>query len=401
VGGYFVRIRVKYALIAAMVLATVPAVAQQAAPAPTLVAGSEVKIESLIEAKWVQGDPLKAFEPGKIYMFECWATWCGPCIASIPHINELHKKFYDKGLRLYGMSIWEDDYAKVENFVKAKGEGMSYPVAFTGRGSSFEINWLKPAGVNSVPCALIVKDGKLVLRSRFLNVTDDLIEALLAGGETSQKAITEFENGEKTAEKIMALIREFSLASQKSDAAAMEKILVEIEKTDPNMMQLPMMKIDILMVRKEFAAAIKMLEELPDPQQRQMTSSMMAGKIASEKDSDAYPVDFVKTIVKDQEKISALQNPVGLVTLSNLQWRVGDKEAALKSANSAVTAVKDPTARKFPVAPFEKFAKSVEDGTMPAMAEFSQWMTAELKAAHLAKQAAPATPVAPAAPAVK
>ncbi|MEI6178778.1 MAG: TlpA disulfide reductase family protein [Verrucomicrobiota bacterium] len=391
----------KYALIAAMVLATVPAVAQQAAPAPTLVAGSEVKIESLIEAKWVQGDPLKAFEPGKIYMFECWATWCGPCIASIPHINELHKKFYDKGLRLYGMSIWEDDYAKVENFVKAKGEGMSYPVAFTGRGSSFEINWLKPAGVNSVPCALIVKDGKLVLRSRFLNVTDDLIEALLAGGETSQKAITEFENGEKTAEKIMALIREFSLASQKSDAAAMEKILVEIEKTDPNMMQLPMMKIDILMVRKEFAAAIKMLEELPDPQQRQMTSSMMAGKIASEKDSDAYPVDFVKTIVKDQEKISALQNPVGLVTLSNLQWRVGDKEAALKSANSAVTAVKDPTARKFPVAPFEKFAKSVEDGTMPAMAEFSQWMTAELKAAHLAKQAAPATPVAPAAPAVK
>lgn len=400
-GGYFVRIRVKYALIAAMVLATVPAVAQQAAPAPTLVAGSEVKIESLIEAKWVQGDPLKAFEPGKIYMFECWATWCGPCIASIPHINELHKKFYDKGLRLYGMSIWEDDYAKVENFVKAKGEGMSYPVAFTGRGSSFEINWLKPAGVNSVPCALIVKDGKLVLRSRFLNVTDDLIEALLAGGETSQKAITEFENGEKTAEKIMALIREFSLASQKSDAAAMEKILVEIEKTDPNMMQLPMMKIDILMVRKEFAAAIKMLEELPDPQQRQMTSSMMAGKIASEKDSDAYPVDFVKTIVKDQEKISALQNPVGLVTLSNLQWRVGDKEAALKSANSAVTAVKDPTARKFPVAPFEKFAKSVEDGTMPAMAEFSQWMTAELKAAHLAKQAAPATPVAPAAPAVK
>ncbi len=384
-----------------MVLATVPAVAQQAAPAPTLVAGSEVKIESLIEAKWVQGEPFKAFEPGKIYMFECWATWCGPCIASIPHINELHKKFYDKGLRLYGMNIWEDDYAKVENFVKTKGEGMSYPVAFTGRGSSFEINWLKPAGVNSVPCALIVKDGKLVLRSRFLDVTDELIEALLAGGETSQKAVTEFENGEQTAEKIMALIREFSLASQKSDAAAMEKIIVEIEKTDPNMMQLPMMKIDILMVRKEFAAAIKMLEELPDPQQRQMTSSMVAGKIASEKDSDAYPVDFVKTIVKDQEKISALQNPVGLVTLSSLQWRVDDKEAALKSAKSAVTAVKDPNARKFPVAPFEKFAKSVEDGTMPTMEEFSQWMTAELKAAHLAKQAASATPAAPAAPAVK
>lgn len=371
-----------------MVLATVPAVAQQAAPAPTLVAGSEVKIESVTSAKWVQGEPLKAFEPGKVYMFECWATWCGPCVAAIPHVNELHKKFHDKGLRVYGMNVWEDGFEKVEKFVKAKGDGMSYPVAYTGKGSAFENEWLKPAGVTGIPSALIVKDGKLVLRTHPSKVTDALIEALIAGGEASQKALDEISSGAKNADKMMPLIKDFSLASQQRDVAAMEKAFAEIEKADPKMMQLPMMKIDMLITKKEFAAATKALEELPDPRMRQITSSMMARKVAMEKDPSAYPADFVKTIAQNQEKMGNLKDPMGLVTLSILQWKAADKEASLKSAKSAVTAAQKPGGRKMPIAPFEKFAKSVEDGKMPALSEFYQWMASESKALQPAKPAA-------------
>jgi len=378
-----------------MVLATVPAVAQQAAPAPTLVAGSEVKIESLTSAKWVQGEPLKAFEPGKVYMFECWATWCGPCVAAIPHVNELHKKFSDKGLRVYGINVWEDGFEKVEKFVKSKGEGMSYPVAYTGKGSAFETDWLKPAGVSGIPAALIVKDGKLVLRTHPSRVTDALIEALIAGGDAAKKAVDEIAGGQKASEKMMPLFRAFAMASQTRDVAAMEKAFAEMEKADPKSMQLPVFKIDIMIAKKEFAAATKALEELQDPRQRQMTCSRLVGRIAMEKDPDAYPADFVKVVVSSQEKTPNLQSPMGLVTLSILQWKSGDKDAALKSAKSAVTAAQEPNARKMPVAPFEKFAKSVEDGTIPSMGEFYQWMGAEMKAN------APATPAAPAEPAVK
>jgi len=55
---------------------------------PTLVPGSEVSLSAVKAADWIQGEGPTAFEPGKVYVFECWATWCPPCIALIPHVNE-------------------------------------------------------------------------------------------------------------------------------------------------------------------------------------------------------------------------------------------------------------------------------------------------------------------------
>jgi hypothetical protein len=158
------------------------------------------------------------------------------------------------------------------------------------------------------------------------------------------------------------------------------------------------MKVDMMIAKKEYAAAAKALEELPDPRMRQITSSMIARKVAMEKDPAVYPADFVKTIANNQEKMGNLKDPMGLVTLSILQWKAADKEASLKSAKSSVAAAQEPSARKLPVAPFEKFAKSVEDGTMPTLSEFYQWMSAETKAVQPVK---PAAPAAPAEPAVK
>src|ERR1041385_8142862 len=60
-------------------------------------------------AKWVQGEPVTGFKPGQTYVVEFWATWCGPCKVSIPHLNELHEKFKDKHLVVIGQDCWERD----------------------------------------------------------------------------------------------------------------------------------------------------------------------------------------------------------------------------------------------------------------------------------------------------
>src|SRR6185503_8290355 len=69
-------------------------------------------------AKWVQGEPVKEFEKGKAYVMEFWATWCGPCRVSIPHLNKLHTKFKDRGLIVIGQDVWEREVNAVAPFVK-------------------------------------------------------------------------------------------------------------------------------------------------------------------------------------------------------------------------------------------------------------------------------------------
>src|SRR5262245_25058443 len=56
-------------------------------PAPTL------KV-----TRWLQGDPVMKFEPGKVYVVEFWATWCGACIRQMPHVADLQARYKDKGV---------------------------------------------------------------------------------------------------------------------------------------------------------------------------------------------------------------------------------------------------------------------------------------------------------------
>ena len=54
-------------------------------------------------------------------LVDWWATWCGPCRASIPHLNEIHAKYKEKGLIVIGQNCFERDETKVAPFVKSMG----------------------------------------------------------------------------------------------------------------------------------------------------------------------------------------------------------------------------------------------------------------------------------------
>lgn len=383
------------AILTSLVLAATAAVAQQAPSEPTLKPGAEVKLEPVAAAKWIQGEPPKAFEPGKIYVFECWATWCGPCVAAIPHLNQLHQKYRDKGLRVHGMNVWEDGEDKVAKFVKDKGDGMSYPVAYTGRGSAFETEWLKAAGVQGIPHAFVVKEGKLLLATHPSQLTDSLVEALLAGDEAADKAIAEMNAAKGARDKTGAVMMAFRQAASRNDTDTMAAKLEEFKQLAPDSPYLASMQLDLLVAKKDWPAAAKALGEIPAGPGRQMSVMIIARKVGMGPDA-AYPADFIKAVADAWasllEGTADRANPLDFVTLASLRWKAGDKEAAVASARKAVAAAKQMPANTTPAAPWERFAKSLEDGSLPTMQELSGW----LREAMPQRAAVPATPLKPA-----
>lgn len=63
--------------------------------------------------KTLDGESLTETNPaGGPTVVEFWATWCGPCIEHIPHINKLQAKHAEDGVRFIGIST-DDDFDKM------------------------------------------------------------------------------------------------------------------------------------------------------------------------------------------------------------------------------------------------------------------------------------------------
>ncbi len=88
---------------------------------------------------------------GKVVLLDFWATWCGPCMAKLPEILDLQKKYRDKDFQLIGISL-DQDKAALEETLKTKG--MDWPQYFDGKGWQSDVG--ARFGVESIPATWIL-----------------------------------------------------------------------------------------------------------------------------------------------------------------------------------------------------------------------------------------------------
>lgn len=99
---------------------------------------------------------------GQVVVIDFWATWCGPCIAEMPHMKELYAKYHDEGVQFIGISLDSpEDKGGLEKLRKYVDEKkIPWPQYYQGDGwaSEFSTSW----GINSIPSLFIVdKNGNL------------------------------------------------------------------------------------------------------------------------------------------------------------------------------------------------------------------------------------------------
>ncbi len=111
-------------------------------------------------------------------VIDVWATWCGPCVAGMPHLQEVAEAYADKGVKIVGLSV-DENKGVAKRFYK--GAEVSYDLAWFGDGG---FHALKISGIPS----LFVLDGDGVVVRKITGYTsgdtrlEEALDAVL--GET-------------------------------------------------------------------------------------------------------------------------------------------------------------------------------------------------------------------------
>ncbi len=215
------------------------------------------KAPTLDVEHWVQNGngkfkPVTEFAKGKVYVVEFWATWCGPCIASMPHIVETQKKFADKGVQI--VSISDEDLETVDKFLdrkykaapaknaddeKESEDSGDQPKTYRELTSSYCLttdpdrssskDYMEAAGQNGIPCAFIVgKDQKIEWIGHPMSMDKALTEVVEDKWDRAAFA-EEFAESQKM-DLLMAKIMRSARGGKTEEA--MELIDKALEETD-------------------------------------------------------------------------------------------------------------------------------------------------------------------------
>jgi thiol-disulfide isomerase/thioredoxin len=335
-------------------------------PAKMLTIGSTAP--ALDVEHWVQDGngffkPVTEFKAGNVYVVEFWATWCGPCIASMPHLAELQQKLRGQNVQI--VSISDEPLETVESFLKREttnkaGEQTTFAsitAAYsltTDPDRSAHEDYMEAANQPGIPTAFIVgKDGKVEWIGHPMEM-DEPLDQVVAGTWDRAEFGEVFIAEQKLGETMQTLSR---LANQGKFAEAIETLDAELAKKLPEKIQNQLVSVKYQiklmsgMVDDEVAAFIR--NRLTSAKGDAIGVARVAVQLLqiAQQSPPVAQQPAMKGIIA--EVVSATQaevdgaekqiQPLLLDTIAHLQEVTGDLDAAIASQEAAVAAADERT----------------------------------------------------------
>lgn len=291
---------------------------------------------------WAQGEGVKELEGDKVYIVEFWATWCGPCVAAIPHLNETYKKHKGEGLVVVGSNLGEDA-ATVSKFVKGMAGKMTYNVAVDdpSDGGWMAKHWLTAAGQNGIPCAFVVsKKGKIAYIGHPMELKESLLESLLSEPSTKSQSgpqapaqdAAPSAKASELASRAQAEIRAGKLDAAEATIAQLHEALT------PNLGYLGgLMELDLLLAKKQPDDAIELSKLLcEDYAGNPAVIAAVAAHLVSQSDASPALQAAAEKIATPLGSGSGSGQGPALATLARIAFLKGDKPKAVELQTKAI-----------------------------------------------------------------
>jgi thiol-disulfide isomerase/thioredoxin len=338
----------------------------QAAAKATLKVGDPAP--KLQVGKWVQGEPVKEFAKDKVYIVEFWATWCGPCRTSIPHLNEIHNKYKDKGLIVIGQDVWEQDEDEVPKFVKQMGDKMTYRVALDDKKGSekgkMAETWMVAAGQNGIPAAFVVsKTGHIAWIGHPMTLKEKTLDDVLAGNFDATKAAAEFQKKQEREEETGEVFQKFRKAADAKEWAKAEEHLNELEKMldEDERANIDMIRLQMNLKKGDMPATETVVKRLADKEPESAEyHNQLSWTLITQKGLSKELVAIAEKEANRANDLAKGKNPEILDTLARVQFVKGQKDEAIATQQKAIDIAEERAKKNY-----QKTLDSYKDGKIP------------------------------------